>query len=362
MSHLHLYIPILKGRAGEFGALQAMSLNDKQGITPLIEIPPIPWDYKDNKPEKTIDQHLLKVGSHLERSWGQDSALFIDSLWIGEAERMAGGEHPVTHLLRKARERAVKTIPVTGLLRGDEYQLAVRDSIAMDRRGACLRLQREDFNEFEDLDSQISTVLENLAISPSECDLILDLRALTLPSGPELTANVCRLINRLPHLNQWRSFMLAGTAFPVDLMGVQPSQVCPIPRHEWLMWSDLVMNKRVERLPIFADYAIAHPQPSEVDPRIMRASASIRYTTEASWLILKGKNLKDYGYKQFHLVSKHLLNNPAYSGPQFSWGDQYVQECAKGRASCGNLTTWRKVGTSHHIAYVMQQLANRVAS
>lgn len=362
MPHLHLYVPILKGRAGEYGALHAMSPDDKKGITPLIEIPPIPWDYKDSKPEKTIDQHLLKVASHLERSWGQESALFIDLLWIAEAERMAGGEHPFTHLLQKARERAVKTIPVTGLLRGDEYQLAVRESIATDRRGACLRLQREDFEEFEDLNSQISGILDNLAISPSACDLILDLRALTAPSGPELTAEVCEMINRLPHLNDWRSFVLAGTAFPVDLMGLQPSHVFPIPRHEWLMWSDLVANKRVERLPIFGDYAIAHPQPSEVDPRIMRASASIRYTTEAAWLILKGKNLKDFGYKQFHLVSGSLLRNPVYNGPLFSWGDRYVQECANGRASCGNLTTWRKVGTSHHIAYVKWQLANLVAA
>lgn len=90
----------------------------------------------------------------------------------------------------------------------------------------------------------------------------------------------------------------------------------------------------------------------------MRASASIRYTTEDVWLILKGKNLKDYGYKQFHDVSKSLLTNAVYSGPEFSSGDRYIRDCANRVVSSGNLTTWRRVGTSHHIAYVTQQIAN----
>ena len=118
------------------------------------------------------------------------------------------------------------------------------------------------------------------------------------------------------------------------------------------------LSSRIARTPTFSDYAIAHPQPPEVDPRLMRASAGIRYTTEDVWLILKGKNLKDYGYKQFHDVSKSLLTNAVYSGPEFSSGDRYIRDCANRVVSSGNLTTWRRVGTSHHIAYVTQQIAN----
>ena len=43
-NHTH-YVPTLKGRAGEYGALQAMTAEVKAALTPLIEIPPIPWDF-----------------------------------------------------------------------------------------------------------------------------------------------------------------------------------------------------------------------------------------------------------------------------------------------------------------------------
>ncbi len=357
--HMH-YVPILKGRNGEYGALQAMFADEKATITPVIEIPPIPWDFKNDEPAKTIDQHLLKVDSNLERSWGLDGVLFVDLLWIGEAERMADGEHPLTHVFQKVRKKGVQGIPVTGLARGNEYQLAVRDVISADRRGVCFRLQREDFEGFQDLHSQISALFSTLGGSASETDFILDLRALNGQGDPSI--NVPSMIRSVPHLKRWRSFILGATAFPVDLIGLPPSEISLIPRSEWILWRDLVARRLVPRLPTFADYGIAHPQPSEVDPRVMRASASIRYTTDESWLILKGKNLKDHGYSQFHQVSRNLLNDPHYSGPQFSWGDRYINECARGRASCGNLTTWRKVGTSHHIAYVRQQLATLASS
>jgi len=56
-SHNH-YVPILKGRDGEYGALQTLASNVRVALTPLLELPPIPWDYEEEAPAKTIDQHL----------------------------------------------------------------------------------------------------------------------------------------------------------------------------------------------------------------------------------------------------------------------------------------------------------------
>src|ERR1700686_2601977 len=98
-------------------------------------------------------------------------------------------------------------------------------------------------------------------------------------------------------------------SFLVDLVGLPPSEISTVWRSEWTLWCGVTADRGIARKPIFGDYAIAHPQPPEVDPRVMRASASIRYTTADVWMILKGKNLKQHGFKQFHDVSKSLLNN-----------------------------------------------------
>ena len=108
---------------------------------------------------------------------------------------------------------------------------------------------------------------------------------------------------------------------------------------------------------IFADYAISHPYTKELDPRTMRMSASIRYTTSNNWLVLKGRNVRQYGFDQYFELAKELIERPEYADRDFSWGDKYIADCALGMTGPGNATTWRKVGTNHHITLVARQIA-----
>lgn len=351
------YVPVLKGKLGEFGALRNMRQDEKCLVTPLVEIPPIPWDHENDQPAKSVDMHLSKIDRLLAKSWGVHHPLFLDFLWIGEKERMSDGTHPMENLFARTRNGGLKVIPVTALVRGDDYQDACRRIAARDHRGVCLRIQSEDF-ELPDLESEVAEILKRVGLSVGEVDLLLDLGSLDSGVNPQTVKDVVSRIRSLPYLNKWRSFAISATGFPVDLMGLLPLNISPVSRSEWRLWRSIIKTSTVPRMPVFGDYAIAHPQPPEVDPRIMRASASIRYTTDDDWLILKGQNLRDYGYDQFHDVSDTLVNSGEYSGPEFSWGDWFIGECAGRRSSSGNLTTWRAVGTSHHISFVLRQVAS----
>jgi len=355
------YVPILKGRDGEYGALTCLSAASRERITPLIELPPIPWDFEEEKPARTIDAHLKKVAEKLGRAWGSGRNLFLDFIWIAEAERMADGRHPVEYVFGSARAWGLALIPVVGLLRGEDYLFACAREIRQDQRGVCIWIQREDFVDFSDLNAELERVLTGVRLAPSEADLLLDLRALT-PDARRIDArNALSLISKVPNLDRWRTFMLAATSFPENLIGLPPSDCSFIPRLEWELWRD-VLARRPHRMPTFGDYGISHPEPSEVDPRVMRPSASVRYTANGSWLVLKGRNLRDHGYEQFHDVCGDLIGRAEYSGRQFSWGDEYIDDCARRRVGTGNLTTWRKVGTSHHLAFVLRELASTSGS
>lgn len=354
--HRH-YVPILKGRDGEYGALNSMPPALRDRITPLLELPPTPWDFEEETPARTIDVHLGKVAQKIERAWGASRPLFLDFLWIADTERMVDGGHPVESVLSSARRRGLAVIPVVGLLRGEDYLAACARTIHQDRRGACIRLQREDFvdfGDFGDLDTEVGRVLATLHLLPQDADLLLDLRSLARPIDID---SAIALISRVPNLGNWRTFSLAATSFPQNLTGLPPSDCSIIPRQEWNTWTNII-RRRPSRLPTFSDYAISHPEPSEVDPRVMRPSASVRYTTHGAWLALKGRNLRDHGYEQFHDVCRELIRRAEYCGRVFSWGDEYIDDCASQRVGTGNLTTWRKVGTSHHLAFVLSELAN----
>ena len=355
------YVPILKGRDGEYGALSCVAPALKDRITPVIELPPIPWDFEEEKPARTIDTHLKKVAQKIERAWDRDRIFFLDFLWIAESERMNDGMHPVDFVFNSARARGLSPLPVASLIKGDEYLTACADAVRTDRRGICIRIQREDFVDFADLRAELTRVLGAVGAEQRNADLLLDFRALTPESRRLNAGDALALIARIPDLNGWRTFTVAATSFPENLVGLPPSDSSFIPREEWNLWRS-ILRGRPGRSPSFADYAISHPEPSEVDPRVMRPSASVRYTTNEYWLVLKGRNLRDHGYEQFHDVCRELIVRPEYSGRPFSWGDGYIDDCANESVGTGNLTTWRKVGTSHHLAFVLRQLSSAFGS
>ena len=109
--------------------------------------------------------------------------------------------------------------------------------------------------------------------------------------------------------------LFAASSFPENLSDVA-STVSTLPRREWQLWQTL--QRRPDRLRrrdlIYSDYAIAHPIPRELDPRTMRLSASIRYTAPEEWLIMKGRNVRQYGFEQYFELCRMLIGRPEYYG------------------------------------------------
>ncbi len=63
------YVPILKWKRGEYQALLRLSEKAKDALTPLIEIPPVGWDFENSKLAKSIDEHLERFGQRLHQKW-----------------------------------------------------------------------------------------------------------------------------------------------------------------------------------------------------------------------------------------------------------------------------------------------------
>ena len=113
----------------------------------------------------------------------------------------------------------------------------------------------------------------------------------------------------------------------------------------------------IARKPDFGDYGINHPAIIEYDPTKMRMSASIRYTGATTYVIAKGRAVDVHGWEQTSTLCAALVRQPEFKGAAFSWGDAYIAERAKGTATRGNPTTWRRVGTTHHLTLVTTELA-----
>jgi hypothetical protein len=112
-------------------------------------------------------------------------------------------------------------------------------------------------------------------------------------------------------------------------------------------------------MPSYGDYGAANPALVDFDPETMTPAAKIVYTTDLDWLIIKGRSVKGpAGYGQFHQLAAQVVARSEYRGVAFSDGDSYLRDCATNVDGPGNLTTWVKVKTSHHLAHVTDQIAN----
>ncbi len=354
-----IYVPMLKGKEGEFAALEALEDDVRNHLMPLIEVPSVPYDYANDRPTKSLEEHISGVADRVRRCW-PTGPLFLDLPWFGGDEQLSGGRVAYEAVLTDCERQGVQAVPVVSRTSSTEALAAIERYSRKSGLGGCIRLLVEDFEEEVDIDEEVDRLLGGFgAIDIGSIDLILDLEDL----GPEAGRAVLvarSVFSMIPKSDEWRRIILAASSFPEDLSEVDAATFTTLPRREWELWTTL--QRRPARLPrrdlIFGDYGIAHPLPKELDPRIMRMSASIRYTTADNWLVVKGRNVRQYGFDQYFDLCRALIARPEYCGSEFSWGDNYIAECAAENQGPGNATTWRKVGTNHHLTLVARALAS----
>jgi hypothetical protein len=352
------YIPCLRWKLGEYQAVLRLSPKAKSSINPIIEIPEIGFDFETRQEKKSIDDHLEPFAKRVKQKWGSAN-FFVDFRLIDINARLVNGIHPVSFVLDDMRDKKLNAIPVVRFALDAESRRAVRDGVEIDGRGVCLRVGLTDLARTE-TSSFIERSLESCSVKVEESDFIIDLEAPNF-EPMDLFADILeRIIHNLPHLDQWRSFGILGTSFPSTMAEVGMGSTI-LPRNEWLLYEMLIarLAKRGLRVPSFGDYVINHPKLIQMDMRRIKPSASVRYTIKDAWLIEKGKNVRDNGYGQYQELCKSIVESKYYSGHSFSYGDDYIYQCAMGKAKTGNLTTWRLVGTNHHIEKIISSFANQ---
>lgn len=358
--HRH-YVPCLRWKQGEYLAVFNLPPTTRRMFTPLIEVPEIGFDFEKGTITKTIDKHLAPFTKRILQKWGRQIC-FVDLNLIRPDERMATGIHPVSFVFNGLRQRMCSAIPVTGLDRDDAYQREVRKVVNKSKSGICLRIKIEQAAKGS-IKNDLDSLLSRLKIKSESCDLIIDLGAPSFIPLEGFSMAIQQIVNKLPYLNDWRTFTILGTSFPATMAGIKKGGEV-VKRYEWQLYKVLVgdLKKAKLRLPAFGDHTISHPQVLEMDMRLLKPNATIKFTIDDGWYIVKGSNVKDSGYEQFHRLSEQILASRHYRDSVSSWGKEYIRKCANRNATRGNLTKWVQVGTNHHIEKVIQDIANFYAS
>jgi len=351
------YVPILRWKKAEQTALAQLYERDSTCLTPLIELVPENFVHKDSKGRITklsVNEVINKVGRQLYQYWGE-RPFFIDLCLLPSDILNQGSNHFLAILGQYASILKLSLIPVTGIARDDAYQSAVHTVLSTHNHGACLRLSLEDIKR-PTLANDINTLLSHLQLSPELVDLIVDFQIIDW-SAPTFKT-LCKLI---PRINGWRNFIIASGAFPEDLSGLKKNDIHRIERIDWKSWSDQAMEvPSVLRIPNYSDYTIQHALYLKRKGQA-RYSASILYTAEDYWLIMRGEDVfreDGPGFGQWPAQAILLCGLPEYCTETFSQGDKYIKQMSLQRKQTGNIITWLEAGFNHHMTFVVRQLAS----
>lgn len=349
------YVPILKWRQGEYQALWRLTEPIKDRIVPLIEITAPDFDFETWSPSKTIDEHLASFPTRLRAKWDARPAL-LDCGLLEPTARMQGGKHPLLHLCEQSFALGANIVPVVKLASDAAFRWAVAAANAMMRTGAALRCTLDEAMD-PDFDANVGALLQALGIATSDCDVVVDLEAPAWEPENVLVGLVTAALRASSTMAQARSLTLAGTSFPASMAEVTgPLQFWP--RREWTVYRAVLAALGSDaRKPGFADYSIAGHRFAQGDMRLLKPSATVRYTCDDGWIIAKGTNVRDNGFGQYRGCSDGIIASSRFLGPGYSPGSDYIEACRAGTVSTGNLSTWRWVGTNHHITKVVNDLA-----
>ncbi|MGF1717869.1 beta family protein [Photobacterium chitinilyticum] len=346
---IHHYYPRLKWKPAEWEALQTLPTNILEGLTPILFIPDIDWDYENDCYKKSLASYLSNFGTTLAASWPLGRPVLLDVGYLDLHGTITS--HPLDLCIQDALQFGKTLVPVYSPYYSPNYLAAVQRNL---HNGVALKLKITDLIQAV---YSIPNIVTNLNITTNFIDLIIDLEDIQAATF-QLQQQAIQVCNTLLSQAQWRNVILSSTCYPSSQAGIPQHQVHLHPREEWRLWSSIIQSQPWIKTPSFSDYPTSSSQVTSINPRFMSQYVSIRYSTYTDWVFVKGVAARGNGWGQTQQLCDILVNSQHFMGPNFCWGDEYIDERAKNINRSGGSKEWRKVAHSHHLTLVVQQLFN----
>lgn len=350
------YVPILKWKRAEQGALKALEEKHKKNITPLIQ-----FVMPRTKPEeqladiiKRFEGQLAEVSAKIIEVWGY-SPIFVDVSLLYSTALKAKALDVIS---REGHKLGGAFIPVIHLNDDEQIKKSALAIAKETKKGLCLRLICSNFSNVTELNQGITNLLSK-GLDEKNIDLLVDIKE-TENDGNKY-AKYINLSQNISGLLKWRTFTFASGSFPVDMSGCKIDEENLIPRIDWKSWIEHI-GKKLQRKPTFSDYTIQHPIYIETT-QFFPPTTSIKYALKNNWLIMKGEKQK---YEKYLASAALLVKDRRFYGESFCDGDKYIAEKAKHFSvyiknpaikGTGSTETWLKAGINHHLSLVAHQVS-----
>jgi hypothetical protein len=346
------YVPSLRWRMGEYQALFRLTDAAKARVVPFIVIPEIEYDFEEERPKHTLQEHVESFPRRYKAKWGGRPA-WIDVHPKINTLKMDGGKLPIAWVFDELDLRS-NAVPATSLDATPAINAAVAMIIGKDGRGVGIRARIEHVMR-PTCQAALATLMKTVGVSPAETDLIVDLGAPNYEPYADFAAGLSAALDALGDVSAFRSYVLMGCAYPETMALDKPGG--DLPRHDWQFFETFVGRlAKGARMPNFGDYTIVHPEFTPRDMRRIKSAGRVVYTDKNNWHVRKGGAFRD-NPEQMHDHCAYIVGSGKFRGAAFSFGDDYIDKCAVKADGPSSPTRWKEVAISHHIMHVLEDLA-----
>lgn len=336
-----VYVPMLKTKRGEFASIEQLSDSIKDYIKPLFTLT-----------LEDAEKRALTLSSEISKRWG-NRPFYID-LNRSNPYITIKSQSIFDHVLSALNTEKLDYTPI---IDAHNPESDIINHIVSVGTSACIRVDINTFNN--QTISSINAIINALNLNNKKIDILIDYQSDTKADRSAQAFDISTYYN-LIYTNFHMvvdHIILGGSSIPKELPRKDYSPHGTNPRIFWQGYSEFITNNKLERLPIFADYSIVYPhEPEHLD--FMNPNSKIRYSFGDQYLFVVGETIRDEGHEQNHDLADQLINSGHFMGGNYSWGDNYIVNCAAKSVSCGNMETWIRVGHNHHITLAAKQNAN----
>lgn len=342
-----MYVWAMRDKGSEWRAAAAIAKRGPLPFTPLVEAVCEPFMPRAETPVANpvdVVSKLIRRANALTdsgRVWVDFNhlRLVFSAADVAELHHVARGYRLFGRNLLTPVVRTSSDTPVVE---------AVAEWAAAEGCGVCIRV--DGTTSLAERADDVLRLLNELGIPIEEVDLVVDAQDLPRLAGFDL------LTEAFPQSALARNWVVLGGTFPSSITEYSPDDYEHlIERAEWSAWVEESGKLGGGRIPTYGDFAT---QPARYTPSPgYPGSASVRYSTEENFVLLRGRGGKRVDYNQYIGHARYLKTRPYFRRAADTAADDYVEWIATGRNRTGSQQTWRVASFQRHVGVVRSQLS-----
>ncbi|MGW2522895.1 beta family protein [Streptomyces sp. NPDC001617] len=357
-----IYVPVLPARRDAWNAYAELDVRIRRRIAPLWTLVPytgrertrgesaVPVQSPD-RDQAALDRWLTpRMDQLIEATDGMPG-------WV-DPVHVDGSLHGTAVSLWRLMTRSGLRL-VTGPERDPTLQRYAADLAFLSGRGIGIRVL-VDTPPDEPQPTELLSLIDRLCLPPSQLDLILDVGAVA--DAAETSKKAIVALDLMGTLVTWRTIVLTSGAFPRlhDSPGAEVAYVAP--RYDRQLYRAVrAARLAFPRALVYGDYSVEHAFSANL-PHVRALGPPwglMRYTASDGFLIGRVPTRGSDRVGRVRGTARWITGSEAFRGADFSDGERWLDECARGEGSkgSGNAETWIRAGHTQHMSFVATQIA-----